>query len=124
MSKPIRPAPTDFSEALRVWKKSVIEWVGLDPVDVLDADVREDDYGFACVEWESIDDARPTRGKFERFDMRSQEGAPRGVIFTGFAHLDFEDAKVIRDEVGPKPRIMSTEDEIRLRGMLAMEHDA
>lgn len=124
MSKPIRPAPTEYSVKLRAWKRSVIEWVGLDPADVLDVDVREDVYGFGRVEWESISDARPTRGKFERFDMRSDDAAPKGCIFTGFVHLDFEDAQAIRNEVGPKPRIMSSADEARLRAAFGLTADA
>lgn len=115
MSKPIRPAPSEFDKELRAWKRAVIEWVGLDPAEVLDVNVREDDWGFGRVEWEAFTDARPARGEFERFDIRSQDGAPRGMIFTGFAHLDFADAVAIREAVGPKPRVMSTEAEARLR---------
>lgn len=119
MTEPIRPAPTEFSETLRAWKRSATEWLGLDPAEVIDLDVSEEPWGFGSVEWESTTRAEPTRGAFERFDVRAFGDKP--PLFTGHAHLDYDDGVAMLNAIGPRPRVMSTGDEIRLRQLLSRD---
>lgn len=108
MSNPTDNMPDDIREyraAMQAWDLAAAEWLALDPEQVFRLDVTErpiSELGGATIEvaWEATERLTPRVGYLHAPNVRS-DGIT--VTWSGAVSLDYDDSKVFRGAVGPKP---------------------
>lgn len=117
MSGPITTPPgwlQEFRVAVQQRDLRLAAWVGLDPASVFKLDDYDpDENGMVKVTWQSTVMERPTRGALTETGGYCYGDEP--TRYTGTLMLDPLDAEAMLAVVGPKPRMLTLEQEAQLR---------
>lgn len=118
MSKPMRPAETEFDVSLRAHSLAVAEWLGLDPAKVLDLNAerhREIPRMYDYVGWAALDRSEPTRGTVGPWGF--DEAPYRPALFINEVHFNYDEGRELFDAVGPVPQMFTPDERAALNAI-------
>jgi hypothetical protein len=89
----------------------VAEWLGLDLQSTYQVSA---DYDNGTIVWASVAQEQPRHGQTNRGFYSDGER----TVCTGETWLDGVEVESFRATVGPRPRLMTRDEELRLKGLL------
>ena len=115
---------SEFDERLCEWRARVCEHLGMDSTQVLSLDETHEPRGGVAIEWKAISHQEPRIGSMYEWAWKSSGDAGGDPVFTGRAGMspyEWADVLVV---AGEKPRLLTREQELMLKGLLAAEAQA
>lgn len=112
---------TEYTEKLREWQRGVCEWMGWNADEVYEITDTLDG-PWLKIEWTAFTQQPPPRVGYPL--PLSGWGDEDGTRFRGGAVLRGDEPDTLRAAVGEKPRLLSRNDELILKGLACERNHA
>lgn len=102
----------EYDAQLRAWKLRLCEWVGLNPDEVYALNHSRE-----VITWQAIEQQpEPKQGKPLNTSI---SGDGDTVTYSGEIYLGYPDIERMVEACGPKPQLLTREQELMLKGLAA-----